>query len=155
MKLTLCGSIAFINEMDTLRQKLEALGHEVKMPPMTGTDHHGNAISSLEYYAIKKQVGDDLTHPFWAGHEARIRAHFDKVAWCDAVLIANYDKNGVAGYVGPNTLMEMGLAFFLRKKIFMLQPIPAVPWREEILGMKPVVIGEHIENYFTHLDDKK
>ncbi len=141
MKITLCGSIAFINEMDTLRGALAARGHDVQMPPLTSTDHQGNAISSLEYYAIKKAVGDDLSHPFWQKYDACMRAHFQKVAWSDAVLIANYDKNGVAGYVGPNTLMEMGLAFHFNKKIFLLWPVPDMAYREEIWGMKPVVIA--------------
>lgn len=140
MKITLCGSIAFINEMDSIRAELEALGHEVKMPPLTKTGEHGESIPSLEYYAIKKAAVNDPTHWFWKQHDEAIRAHFHKVAWADAVLITNYDKNGVANYVGPNTLMEMGLAFHLEKHIYLLHPVPEISYKEELLGMKPVVI---------------
>jgi hypothetical protein len=52
----------------------------------------------------------------------------------------NYDKNNVKGYIGANTLLEMGLAFHLRKKIFLLNRIPEIGYKEEILGMGPFVI---------------
>lgn len=34
----------------------------------------------------------------------------------------------------------MGVALYLEKKIFMLNPVPDVPWKEEILGIQPVVL---------------
>ena len=37
--------------------------------------------------------------------------------------------------------MEMGVAFYLHKKIFLLNPIPEISYREEILGMKPIIIN--------------
>lgn len=145
MKLTLCGSIAFIREMDALRQQLEALGHEVKMPPLTREDHTGATVSSLDYYATKKLALVNPTHGFWTTHDRAIRAHFQKVEWADAVVIANYDKNGIAGYVGPNTLMEIGLAFHFNKKIFLLNPIPEISYKEELLGMKPIMLNGALE----------
>jgi len=64
-----------------------------------------------------------------------------KVAWSDAVLVINYDKNGIKGYIGGNTLMEIGLAFFLKKKIYLLNKIPELSYKEEILGVKPIIIS--------------
>ena len=43
MKITLCGSIAFIKEMESVSKQLEALGYEVKFPPMRFTDGNGKA----------------------------------------------------------------------------------------------------------------
>src|SRR3990167_4062096 len=63
----------------------------------------------------------------------------------DAILVCNYDKNGIAGYVGANTLLEMGLAFHLRKPIYLLNAIPEVSYKEEILGMQPIVIDGDLE----------
>ena len=140
MKITLCGSIAFIHEMDVVRGALQALGHEVKMPPLTKPGEHGEPIPALEYYTIKKSAVQDPTHWFWKKHDEAIRAHFQKVAWADAVLITNYDKNGVANYIGPNTLMEMGLAFHLEKPIYLLNAVPEISYAEELLGMKPIVL---------------
>lgn len=56
--------------------------------------------------------------------------------------MTNYDKNDIPGYIGGNTLMEMGVAFFLRKPIYLLKHVPMLPYREEVIGMKPIVI-EH------------
>lgn len=69
-----------------------------------------------------------------------MRGHFDKVVWADVILVCNYDKSGIVAYIGPNTLLEMGLAFHLQKPIYLLNPIPEVSYKEEILGMQPTVI---------------
>ena len=53
----------------------------------------------------------------------------------------SYDKNGVKGYIGGNTLMEMGLAFYLKKKIYLLNEVPELPYKEEILGVKPIILN--------------
>ena len=74
-------------------------------------------------------------------HHLRIRSHFEKIEWANAILVTNYEKNNIANYIGPNTLMEMGLAFYLKKPIYLLNPIPDCPWKEEILGVEPVVIN--------------
>ena len=56
-------------------------------------------------------------------------------------MIANYDKNNIKGYIGGNTLMEMGLAFFLKKKIYLLNEIPELSYKEEILGVLPIILN--------------
>jgi hypothetical protein len=40
--------------------------------------------------------------------------------------------------------MEMGLAFFLRKKIYLLHEIPKLPYKEEILGVKPIILDNDL-----------
>jgi predicted RNA-binding protein with PUA domain len=71
--------------------------------------------------------------------------HFKNVEWGDAVLILNYDKNNIPNYIGANTFLEMGVALYLGKKIFLLNEIPEVENKEEILGMKPVVINNNLK----------
>ncbi len=139
MKITLCGSIAFIDEMDAVRKELESMGHEVKMPPLEIVDGDGKMIPVKEYYAIRKAAMDD--HAWvWKRKAEAIRWHFDKEVWADTILVCNYEKNGVANYIGANTLLEMGLAFYLKKPIYLLNPIPEISYKEEILGMWPIVI---------------
>ena len=70
-----------------------------------------------------------------------MRTHFKKVEWSDVVLILNYDKNNIINYIGANTLLEMGLAFHINKPIYLLNPIPEISYKEEILGMKPMVLN--------------
>ncbi len=144
MKITLCGSIAFIDEMDAVRKELEAMGHAVKMPPLEIMGDDGRMMPVKEYYAIRKSAAlatPDNADWVWKKKAEAMRNHFDKVAWSDALLVCNYDKNGVTGYIGANTLLEMGLAFHLGKPIYLWNPIPEVAYKEEILGMWPVVIN--------------
>ncbi len=94
MKITICGSITYVVEMDECKQMLEKLGHEVQSPP---------------------------------------------------VMVPDKDKNGIKNYIGANTLLEMGLAFHLNKKIFLLNPVPEISYKEEILGMKPIVLNGNVE----------
>ena len=140
MKITLCGSIAFIDEMDAVRKELEAMGHDVEMPPLEVMGGEGKMIPAKEYYTLRKSVTDE-THWIWKKKEWAMREHFDKVVWAEAILVCNHDKNGIAGYIGANTLLEMGLAFHLKKPTYLLNAIPEVSYKEEILGMRPIVIN--------------
>ena len=44
MNITICGSIAFYDEMLDAKKKLEQLGHRVKLPPFEVKDENGNMI---------------------------------------------------------------------------------------------------------------
>ena len=105
--------------MIDVKKQLEQLGHEVKLPPFEVKDENGNMIPVKEYYSRRKSETDD-TSWIWDRKEEAMRMHFQKVEWGDAVLILNFDKNAVSNYVGANTLLEMGLAFHLNKKVFLL-----------------------------------
>ena len=59
MKVTICGSIAFIHEMLDIKKQLEHLGHQVKLPPHEVKDENGNMLLVLEFYVIRKaETGD-------------------------------------------------------------------------------------------------
>jgi hypothetical protein len=140
MKITICGSIAFFEGMLETKAALESLGHEVKIPPTEIEDENGNLIPVQQYYARRKAETSD-TSWIWDRKAEAMHAHFEKVEWGDAVLVLNYDKNGIPGYVGANTLLEMGLAFHLGKPIYLLNAIPELSYKEEILGMKPTCVS--------------
>lgn len=144
MKITICGSIAFYDEMLDVKEKLKAFGHEVKLPPHEIKDENGTMIPVKEYYTRRKAASDDEGW-IWDRKAEAITNHFDKVGWADVILVTNYDKNDVAGYIGGNTLMEMGVAFFLEKPVYLLNQIPELLYKEEILGMKPVVLESDLE----------
>ena len=140
MKITICGSIAFIDEMIKTKDKLELMGHLVKTPPLEVPDQNGKMISVKEYYAIRKSASDNETW-VWEEKQRRIREHLEKVNDSDAILVLNYDKNNIANYIGGNTLLEIGVAFHLKKKIFFLNQVPDISYKEELLGMMPIVIS--------------
>ena len=140
MKITLCGSIAFYQEMEQVKDWLEAAGHQVKLPPTQIKNDQGEMIPVLEYYRLRKAAGVNDSW-IWDRKAEAIRNHFNKIEWADAILVLNYDKNGITNYIGTNTIMEMGLAFHFKKPIYLLNPIPEVSGKEEILGMKPMVLN--------------
>ncbi len=145
MKITISGSIAFFDEMLETQSKLEALGHEIRLPPSEIIDRNGKPIPVKAYYAMRKTA--DATDTWvWNRKAQAIHDHFNKVIWADSILVLNYDKNGVLNYIGANTLLEMGVAFHYGKKIFLLKPIPEISYKEEILGMHPIVIDENLSS---------
>lgn len=143
MKITICGSIAFYDEMVDLKEELEKLGNEIKLPPNEIEDEFGNMISVKEHYNRKKAETNNESSILDRVGKA-MKMHFRKIEWGDAVLILNYDKNGIPNYVGGNTLLELGLAFHLNKKLFLLNDIPEMSYKEEIIGMKPVIINKDL-----------
>lgn len=52
-----------------------------------------------------------------------IRTNFKKITEGDAILVINNEKNGIQGYIGANVIMEISLAFYYKKKIFIWNPI--------------------------------
>jgi len=50
----------------------------------------------------------------------------------------NEKQRDVEGYIGSNSFLEMGFAFVLQKKIFILNKVPDQSNTEEILGLEPV-----------------
>lgn len=124
MKITLCSSAAFFERLEDIKKPLEERGYEVFLPSMK--DFH-----PLGEDALAKIQGN------------LIYEHFQKIERSDAVYVANYDKNGVAGYIGGNSFLEMGLAFYRKIPIFLLQKIPPqIGYREELIALHPIVIGE-------------
>lgn len=144
MKITLCGSINFYEEMLKVKEELEKKGHEVKLPPIEVENDKGERIPVKQYYQLRKEETNDSSW-VWKRKEEAMRVHFDKVAWSDSILVLNYTKRDIENYIGGNTLMEMSLAFHLNKKIFLLNNIPELSYKEEILGMFPVIINNNLE----------
>ena len=131
MKITLCSSAKFFEKLWDIKKSLEEIGHEVLLPSMKVFHHLGeDSLAKIQY---------DL-----------INEHFQKIDQAHAVYVANYDKNGIAGYIGGNSFLEMGLAFYRKIPIFLLNDIPQqVSYREELIALKPVVVGEN----WNKLDD--
>ncbi|HLD77495.1 MAG TPA: hypothetical protein VJB16_00555 [archaeon] len=139
MKVCVCGSIAFYDQMALVKKELEKAGHEVDIPHSEFTDGNGNAMAIKDAYAFRQTAKREQAW-VWAEKRNALEGHFRKVGWADAILVLNYEKKGVPGYVGANTLIEMGLALYLKKKIFLLNPVPEQGSTEELLGMQPIVL---------------
>lgn len=126
MVISVCGSMTFADEMLELRQQLIALGQVVFLP-------------AYEEHKVDYQGVPDADLGRAKG--AFIDQHLGKIRESDAVLLANYTKHGVMGYIGANTLIEAAFAYALGKRIFVLNEIGEQPCRPEMLGMRAVVLG--------------
>lgn len=149
MKLTVCGSIAFYNEMEHLKNALEKNGHEVLIPLLSNDSYTVDGDRKISFgKLIEEQGGVDAFpagHAVWDMKGNAIRDHYKKIEWGDAIVVANHEKRGVQGYIGGNTLMEIGVAFFLGKPIYILHPISSeLSYKQEILGMKPIFLNGNL-----------
>lgn len=130
MKIAICGSMAFVDNMLDLKQRLEQLGHSVLVTDFAAA-YAGKSPEEIQTLTIRDKNEKDAIREFWP----KIRA-------CDAILVLNYDRKGIAGYIGGNTLMEIGFAHVLNKRIFFINPVPDIPYyRSELEAVYPEIIG--------------
>ena len=128
----ICGSMHFSKEMLEAKKALERMGHKAMVP-----DDVHDCLDNPELNA-------DFEHCARTNIDKKC---FDKVAESDAILVLNYPKNGMKGYIGGATLMEIGLARHLDKKIFLLHELPSeedLRYALEIRLTKPVILNGDI-----------
>ncbi|MBI3385525.1 hypothetical protein HY031_00395 [Candidatus Gottesmanbacteria bacterium] len=130
MTIAICGSMKFHVHMREVRDKLETMGYTVLVPK-------GITLMDTTNYVIPLEEGERITHKI--EHDF-IREHFRKIEKSDAILVLNYEKRGIPNYIGGNTFLEMGLAFWLGKKIYLLNPIPDMDYKTEMFAMQPIIL---------------
>jgi nucleoside 2-deoxyribosyltransferase len=133
MKIVICGSMKLSKKMIEVRDRLEELGHGVFLPRHAEEYAEMGSSDHIHNESAKNKIKDDL-----------IRDYYNKIAENDAVLIINDDLNGVKGYIGGNSFLEMGFAHVLNKKIYLYNNIPESSFKDEIVAMQPVVLDGDI-----------
>ncbi len=126
-KICLCSSRKFFDKLREVKEELRGLGYKVLLPSMMN-------IQDDFYFKNGRET------EFAKIHYDLIRKHFKKIEQSDAILVCNYDKDGIAGYIGGTVLMEMTKAFDSDKFILLTNRVPQMPYRAEILAMQPIVI---------------
>ncbi len=121
--------MAFIDDMEALASTLRAEGYEVETPVRAEKEIDWNVLSDDESCELKRAYID--------GHLAIIKRS-------DVVLIANYSKNGVEGYIGANSLMEAAFAYAHDIPVAYLKSIGDQPCRLEALSISGLVICDDI-----------
>ncbi len=140
MKITICGSIQFTKEMKELSDKLVEKGHVVEIPDGAMRILSGERTMKEHLESVDKGEGYKAKMKYDA-----IRKYFEKIKESDCVLIANYTKKNIEGYIGGNTFLEIGFAYVLRKPIYLLYPIPEMAYKDEIIVMSPIVINGDLD----------
>ncbi|MBP9814483.1 nucleoside 2-deoxyribosyltransferase [Candidatus Woesebacteria bacterium] len=134
MTITICGSMQFHKEMEDMRKRLQSRGFTVLVP--ADLDH----IENNESYMTNDEdkISTKIEFDF-------IREHFKKIEQADAILILNYEKKGIAGYIGGNTFLEMGYAFGLDKKVYLLHAIPEMDYKTEMYAIQPIILDGDLD----------
>ena len=138
MKITICGSISSSPKMIEIANELTRLGHTCELPYSTRRIVSGGL--TLEEYLKEIEINGDKKFRKEANIDV-IKEHYEFIKNSDAILLINIDKNGIENYIGGNALMEIGFAYVLGKKIFLLGPIPEIGYKDEILAMQPIVLN--------------
>ena len=127
MIIVLAGSMAFADKMEEIRQILETNGAEVTYP------HDG---SDLTPEAVRRY-----------NDEARAR-----IEQADSLLVVNERKHDIEGYVGANTLVEIGMAYALHTPIYVLNPYDTIQSNAtELAGLIDGVVGEDVERWLKEV----
>ncbi|MFA6963968.1 MAG: hypothetical protein WC227_04675 [Patescibacteria group bacterium] len=140
MKIVICASVVFSKEIIGITEKLEKEGHTVDIPFVTKLIRD-KKISLDQYIADKDKEGDIKYREQYRDQVDMIKRYYGLINDCDAILVLNYDKKDIPNYIGGSVLMEMGFAYVLDKKIFLLNPIPEMSYSDELKDCKPIVIS--------------
>lgn len=141
MKIAICGSIKFTNEMKIIADELTLKWHSVDLPITSKKILSWEiTLESFEQENEKqdRKIKDDV-----------IRKYFDIIKSQDAILLVNHKKNGIQGYIWGNTFLEMWFAHVLNKKIYLLNNIPEMSYSDEIRAMQPVVLEGNLSRIFN------
>ncbi len=109
MKICICCSLSFGDEVRKIAAQLEKLGCEVLMP----NGIINRLIEQESFDPVQAKIDTDSNHK-----------HVDKIREADAVLVCNYTKNGIENYIGANSFAEMFVAYYFDKPIYTLFPLP-------------------------------
>jgi len=102
MIIRIVGNMSFLQKFEEIKIILQRQEHRVIIPQK---DPLPEPIPPLAKRKAMEEFNEDLKKS-------------------DAILVLNYIKDNKENYIGANSLMEIGMAFILNKKIFILNPSP-------------------------------
>lgn len=113
----------FYQDLVRIEGLLAANGHTVLIPQSAivmkeKNDYEVSHVKGVLSYEVRSQL---------------IKKNFDEIRESDAILVINNDKNGMKNYIGPNVLMEIAMAFYFAKDIYILNSVQSdSPYLEEL-----------------------
>ncbi len=134
--IIICSSAAFYRHVNQIADELETLGFKTVVPldcrRMKKTGNYDVSVVKTWY----KNPNDFHKKAFY------INDHFKEIENGDIVLAVNDEKHNYQGYIGPNVIIEMGLAYYLKKPIYVLNPVDSeMPTYEEVHGLGSTIIN--------------
>lgn len=133
LKVLLHASLDFVDYMVKAGNFLKENGIDVILPELTRYQH------------IRDVEGDDVS--FTRIKNRLTLENIRNVENSDCVFILNYTHRGFENYIGGNSFLEIIIAFYLKKPIYLLNPIPeGMTYTEEIKALYPTVVNS-LENF--------
>ena len=131
----LCASMAFYKDLVDIEKQLEEKGFTVMIP--------------VSAQVMKKKNDFEVSHfkGVFSFEERKkfIHTNFDEIAKADSILVINGNKNGIKGYIGANVLMEIGLASYFKKKIYIWNNVEdTAPYKDELSCLEAIYIQQDL-----------
>lgn len=134
--IVICSSASFYTQVVEVQKQLKELGFKVVVPLTVNKMVKSNDFK-VETYKTWMERPEDYKRKAYL-----TKKHFIEVEKGDVVLVLNYKKNGKNGYIGGAVLMEMAIAFYFKKPIYILNPIDdSSKYKEELYGMFPIILN--------------
>jgi nucleoside 2-deoxyribosyltransferase len=125
MKIAISGNVYMLPDIMEVQEELEAGGHEV--------------VPAFEFLDQLEEQDEDKK-------KTNRMSFFEKLKTSDALLVLNRSqKGGREDYISGSSFLEMGFAHALGKKIYLLQGMPEVTYKDEIMAMHPVVLNGDLD----------
>jgi hypothetical protein len=145
MKIYVLGSNSFVKEMVQTKNDLRKLGLDAWIH-QDYEDH----VAGKKLAFVKADDKPGESAEFKKAHDY-INQHYKHILESDAIIIVNLEKKGVKNYIGGNCLMEIGMAYVNKKKIFLSNDIPTdSAYLDEIVAMDPICLYGDLNNIKKH-----
>ena len=134
MNILIICSKSFYKNIPEIKDALVGKGHNVSLPncyDKPETEEQFKLKGEIEHSKFKAKM---------------FRQSDEVISKVDAVLVLNYEKNGIPNYIGGATFLEMYDAFRHNKKIFMLNGLPEGVLQDEITGFNPIILNGDLSN---------
>lgn len=136
-KVVICGSMKFYEQMLECQKFL-----------------HKNEIESVVPKEENQMVNCYDEEAFIKFKRSVSRNYLKKIREKDtiAILVYNGEKNGVANYIGANTLVEIAMAFTWNRKIYLINDIYE-PLADELLAWRCVCLKGNLNKIIEDMND--
>ncbi|MGI9624910.1 MAG: hypothetical protein ACR2PK_18935 [Acidimicrobiales bacterium] len=110
-----------IDQIEELATRFRTLGHVAITPDRDERDDSWTSLTLTEQVEAKREFID---------------AYLEQVRSADAIVIANFARDGISGYVGPNTLIEAAFAKALGRPVYLYNEPGPQPAQVELLAVQ-------------------
>lgn len=132
-RLMICGSMAFWDQMNDLKNNLTQKGIDVIIPKEE--NNLPVDMDEISFLDFKRRVSNSYLKKIRDGATS-------------SILVFNKEKKGKANYIGANTFVEIAMAFAWNRKIYLLNDIYD-QYRDELLSWNCIPLHGNLEKLIS------